>query len=171
MLFLLAASEGSHALVMDSQGHLHRGRVLALPCFVLALAVAVATALGAGTSFGQAPAAKRPSASASKAPVKKGTNKKRAVRASRARGQAAPTSGRIREIQAALATAGHYASEPSGKWDAASAEAMRSFQEAQGLRPTGKLDALTLQRLGLGSPAAGVAAPRATAATSSHPTR
>ncbi len=38
-------------------------------------------------------------------------------------------------------------------------EATRKFQEAHGLNPTGKLDAKTLQQLGLGSQTAGVAPP------------
>jgi peptidoglycan hydrolase-like protein with peptidoglycan-binding domain len=36
---------------------------------------------------------------------------------------------------------------------------MRKFQASHGLNPTGRLDALTLQKLGLGSQTAGVAAP------------
>jgi len=36
---------------------------------------------------------------------------------------------------------------------------MRKYQSAHGLNPSGKLDAPTLQRLGLGSQTAGVAAP------------
>jgi len=36
---------------------------------------------------------------------------------------------------------------------------MRKFQASKGLNPTGKLDALTLQKLGLGSETAGLAAP------------
>jgi hypothetical protein len=36
---------------------------------------------------------------------------------------------------------------------------MKRFQTAQNLPPTGKIDALTLQRLGLGSDVAGKGAP------------
>lgn len=75
------------------------------------------------------------------------------------RGQMAPTPQRIKEIQEALARAGAYQGEPTGKWDAASIEAMKRFQTAQGLDPTGKIDALSLQKLGLGSEVAGRAAP------------
>ena len=80
-------------------------------------------------------------------------------RSRKARGQQAPTADRISEIQTALAKDGSYAGSPSGKWDSATVEAMKKFQAAHGLSPTGKLDALTLQRLGLGSATAGVAAP------------
>ena len=80
-------------------------------------------------------------------------------RSRRIRGQQAPTAERISEIQTALAKDGSYAGSPSGKWDSATVEAMKKFQAGHGLSPTGKLDALTLQRLGLGSSTAGVAAP------------
>lgn len=76
-----------------------------------------------------------------------------------ARRPAAPEPQRIREIQGALAKEGYYLGEPTGKWDDASVEAMKEFQSAHGLPATGKLEALSLQRLGLGSPVAGVAAP------------
>lgn len=80
-------------------------------------------------------------------------------RSRRYRGQRAPTAERISEIQTALAKDGSYAGSPNGKWDSATVEAMKKFQAGHGLKPTGKLDALSLQRLGLGSPTAGVAAP------------
>src|SRR5439155_11674783 len=77
----------------------------------------------------------------------------------RERGQNAPTPDRISEIQQALAKDGSFAGKPSGKWDASTIEATRKFQEAHGLNPTGKLDAKTLQQLGLGSQTVGVAPP------------
>jgi len=66
---------------------------------------------------------------------------------------------RISEIQAALAKNGVFEGEPTGKWDDSTSAAMRKYQAAHGLNPTGKLDALTLHKLGLGSETAGVAAP------------
>jgi len=77
----------------------------------------------------------------------------------RDRGQIAPTPDRIEEIQTALARENAYQGEPNGKWDAATIAAMRRFQSANGLEPTGKIDALTLQKLGLGSEVAGKGAP------------
>jgi|SRR5437016_6307900 len=77
----------------------------------------------------------------------------------RERGQKAPTPDRISEIQQALAKDGSFTGKPSGKWDASTIEATKKFQEAHGLNPTGKLDAKTLQQLGLGSQTAGVAPP------------
>jgi peptidoglycan hydrolase-like protein with peptidoglycan-binding domain len=75
------------------------------------------------------------------------------------KGQAAPTRERIGEIQEALAKKGVFAGTPSGKWDDSTVEAMKKFQASNGLDPTGKLDALTLQKLGLGSETAGLAPP------------
>jgi peptidoglycan hydrolase-like protein with peptidoglycan-binding domain len=73
--------------------------------------------------------------------------------------QTAPLPQRISEIQSALAAQGVYKGQPNGKWDVETAQAVRDFQSAHGLTGTGKLDALTLQKLGLGSEIAGRAAP------------
>jgi peptidoglycan hydrolase-like protein with peptidoglycan-binding domain len=77
----------------------------------------------------------------------------------RERGQKVPTPDRISEIQQALAKDGSFAGAPNGKWDAATVDAMKKFQESHRLNPSGKLDAKTLQQLGLGSQTAGVAPP------------
>lgn len=81
-------------------------------------------------------------------------------RSNRTRTQMAPTEDRIQEIQAALAKSGSYQGDPTGKWDDSTVEAMKHFQQSNGLAPTGKLDALSLQKLGLGSAIAGRGAPR-----------
>jgi len=70
-----------------------------------------------------------------------------------------PTGDRISEIQAALGKDGAYTGEPTGKWDNSTIEAMRKFQAEHGLNPSGKIDALSLEKLGLGSETAGIAAP------------
>jgi peptidoglycan hydrolase-like protein with peptidoglycan-binding domain len=80
-------------------------------------------------------------------------------RTKKVKGQEAPTPERISEIQDALASKGVFTDTPSGKWDDSTVGAMKKFQTSQGLAPTGKLDALTLQKLGLGSQTAGLAAP------------
>lgn len=90
---------------------------------------------------------------------KRSTRKGSASSKSRVRGQMVPTPQRITEIQQALAKDGSFAGTPSGKWDDSTVAAMKHFQQAHGLNPTGKLDALTLQKLGLGSQTAGVAPP------------
>ena len=84
------------------------------------------------------------------------------------KGQMAPTADRISEIQEALAKNGSYINTPNGKWDDTTVEAMKKFQGAHGLNPSGKLDALTLQKLGLGSQIAGVAEPVAPPNSSSR---
>lgn len=84
----------------------------------------------------------------------------------RERGQKAPTPDRISEIQQALAKNGSYAGTPNGKWDDSTEDALRRFQQSHGLNATGKLDARTLQQLGLGSSTAGVAPPAPSNTTS-----
>lgn len=76
-----------------------------------------------------------------------------------AHAQMSPTPSRITEIQTALARDGAYQGDPSGRWDAATVDAMRQFQNDHDLNPSGKIDALTLQKLGLGSQVAGMGAP------------
>jgi peptidoglycan hydrolase-like protein with peptidoglycan-binding domain len=129
-----------------------------------AIPVTLALLLAAGSlafaSSGAATAAGTPS-KASKAPASRAARGKRSSKHSRRRerGQKAPTPERITEIQQALAKDGSFNGKPNGKWDGLTVEAMRKFQAAHGLNATGKLDALTLQKLGLGSTTAGVAAP------------
>jgi murein L,D-transpeptidase YcbB/YkuD len=74
--------------------------------------------------------------------------------------QQAPSSDRITEIQSALARGGYYQGDPTGKWDDSTVSAMEKFQSANGIEPNGKIDAPSLQKLGLGSDIAGVSAPR-----------
>jgi len=87
------------------------------------------------------------------------SGKRLSSKTKRVKGQATPTPDRINEIQGALAKQGVYTGEPSGKWDDSTVEAMRKFQSTHGLNPTGKMDALTLQKLGLGSETAGMGVP------------
>lgn len=87
------------------------------------------------------------------------SGKRTSGRSRRQPGQKAPTSDRVIEIQSALAKDGSFAGTADGKWDDETAAAMRKFQASHGLNPTGRLDARTLQKLGLGSQTAGVAAP------------
>ena len=85
------------------------------------------------------------------------------------KGQAAPTPDRIKEIQTALQKDGSYEGTPTGKWDAATMDAMKKYQDKKGLNPTGKIDAVTLNKLGLGSGTAGKGAPVPAASTSASP--
>jgi peptidoglycan hydrolase-like protein with peptidoglycan-binding domain len=86
-------------------------------------------------------------------------SKKRKKAASKPKGQKAPTADRIKEIQTALQKDGSYQGEPNGKWDDATVGAMKKYQDKNGISPSGKIDALTLQKLGLGSDTAGKGAP------------
>jgi peptidoglycan hydrolase-like protein with peptidoglycan-binding domain len=133
----------------------------------LALTLLVAAGLGVFASSAQAQSATTKKSTSSKAGgVARGRkSSKRSSR--RERGQKVPTPDRISEIQQALAKDGSFAGKPNGKWDASTMEATRKFQEAHGLNPSGKLDAKTLQRLGLGSETAGVAAPMPPVSSSS----
>jgi peptidoglycan hydrolase-like protein with peptidoglycan-binding domain len=89
----------------------------------------------------------------------KSSHSKASRKSKRVRGQEAPTPERINEIQEALASKGAFTGTPTGQWDDSTVDAMKKFQSSHGLDPTGKLDALTLQKLGLGSQTAGLAAP------------
>ena len=127
----------------------------------LALTLLVAAGLGVSASSvnAQTPPQKKSAASSS---AKKSHKKKSSRRLSRwERGQKAPAPDRISEIQKALAKDGSFTGTPNGKWDTATVEATKKFQESHGLNPTGKLDAKTLQQLGLGSQTAGAAPPLA----------
>jgi peptidoglycan hydrolase-like protein with peptidoglycan-binding domain len=152
------------------------------------LALTLLVAAGLGVSAGRThasqdppPARKKPSTSAKsgsstaphKSSAKKSTKKsgKRAPEASsRGKGQKAPTADRISEIQQALAKDGSYSGTPNGKWDDQTVGAMRKYQESHGLNPSGKVDARTLNQLGLGSQTAGVAAPMPPVSSSSTAT-
>jgi peptidoglycan hydrolase-like protein with peptidoglycan-binding domain len=150
---------------------------------LLVLLTFVLTGLGVPEGFGQTKATqKNPpkknaattsvrdnhranSATGKKSSAKSSTNKlnktsrKSSARTRKQPGQKAPTGDRISEIQTALARDGSYQGLPSGKWDDSTAAAMRKFQASHGLKPSGRVDAPSLQWLGLGSQTAGVAPP------------
>jgi peptidoglycan hydrolase-like protein with peptidoglycan-binding domain len=99
------------------------------------------------------------SASASKPPTKTTVKRSSRKRTKKVKGQTAPTTDRISQIQEALSKKGLYSGPPTGQWDDSTVNAMKKFQASSGLPPSGKLDALSLQKLGLGSETAGLAAP------------
>jgi len=133
----------------------------------------LALLLTAGTAW-SAPSTPGKAARSSAKPAPSSAGKSRGKRSRhssrRERGQKAPAPERISEIQQALAKDGSFSGKPSGKWDDSTVEAMRKFQAGHGLNPSGKLDAQTLQKLGLGSQTAGVAAPMRPVATSTSAT-
>ncbi len=135
---------------------------LALTLLVAAgMGVTGAAAKGQSTNPSKTPAGKP----ASKAHHSKSTKKT----TRQERGQKVPAPERISEIQTALAKDGSFDGKPNGKWDASTVDAMKKFQEAHGLNPSGKLDAKTLQKLGLGSQTAGLAPPMPPVSSSSSP--
>ncbi len=142
----------------------------------LASTLLLAAGLGVFAGSGQAQSAtpKKTTSSKARASAHGKRNSRRSSR--RERGQKVPTPDRISEIQQALAKDGSFSGKPNGKWDASTIEATRKFQEAHGLNPSGKLDAKTLQQLGLaktlqqlglGSQTAGVAPPMPPVSSSS----
>ena len=133
----------------------------------LALSLLLAAGLGALPRSAQAAqtATKKKAAGSAKLHSARGRRSSSKSRR-RERGQKEPTADRISEIQQALAKDGLYAGTSNGKWDDATVEATKKFQESHGLSPTGKLDAKTLQQLGLGASTAGVAPPLPSATSS-----
>jgi peptidoglycan hydrolase-like protein with peptidoglycan-binding domain len=61
-----------------------------------------------------------------------------------------PEPERIQEIQRALVQAGYSKEEPNGRWDAQTREAMRRYQVDHGFPATGRPEAKSLMKLGLG---------------------
>ncbi|MFY9690317.1 MAG: peptidoglycan-binding domain-containing protein [Candidatus Acidiferrales bacterium] len=134
--------------------HMKRVKVWAI---ALSAAVALAFVAAAPAHVRQTGSSTSPSHSA---PSHHRKSSGRHRRSSRMHLPAAPTRDRISEIQSALARGGYYKGDPNGKWDSDTVAAMQKFQSASGLDSTGKLDAPTLQKLGLGSDIAGVSAPK-----------
>jgi peptidoglycan hydrolase-like protein with peptidoglycan-binding domain len=133
----------------------------------LGLTLLIAAGLGVCAASAQAQGATQKKSASTKASNSSHRAKSSKKSRRRERGQKAPTPDRISEIQQALAKDGSFKGTPNGKWDASTMEATRKFQEAHGLNPTGKLDAKTLQQLGLGSHTAGVAPPMTPISSSS----
>lgn len=114
-----------------------------------------------------APGGKRPASKGVVSARKGKAGARPAVRA--AARQAAPSSERYKEIQAALSEKGYLKSEPSGVWDADSADAMRRFQAEHNMQATGKLTAPALIGLGLGPKRDGADVPGAGASGAVRP--
>ena len=133
---------------------------LAVGSLALPAAGAVQTTTSARkTTHNPATGATSPKTATGTAKKSSKSGKSSSRKGKRVKGQAAPTPDRINEIQGALAKSGAYTGSPSGKWDDSTVDAMKKFQASHGLNPTGKMDALTLQKLGLGSETAGMGVP------------
>jgi len=99
----------------------------------------------------------RPSADSSKKsaqPAPRRTSRRKPVRRRTTRvpagSQTRPSRERYQQIQQALAKAGFDPGPADGAWGPNSEDALQDFQEARGLEPTGRIDALSLIQLGLG---------------------
>jgi peptidoglycan hydrolase-like protein with peptidoglycan-binding domain len=131
------------------------------------LAIAAALLAASAPAFAYQQQSTSASAGSSTAAKKKSSSKKH--HSKREAMQKAPTPARITEIQSALARDGYYQGQPNGKWDSNTVAAMQKFQSSNGLEASGKLNALSLQKLGLGSSIAGVGAPKPVQPPSSKP--
>lgn len=135
----------------------------------ISLFVGIAFILAAAPWPAPAASSSKASSTQSRSAKKKASAKSKSRKKGKTiRGQQAPTSDRIRDIQNALQQQGTLSGEPSGRWDDATVAAMKKFQAANGLNPSGKIDALSLHKLGLGSETAGKGAPLPPA-TPGHP--
>jgi hypothetical protein len=131
----------------------------------LALSVCATSTPAATIASASAPAPQQASSSStqgasSTTTAKKKKSSKKHHGSKREPTQKAPTPERISEIQSALARGGYYQGNPNGKWDSNAISAMQKFQSDNGLSNSGKIDAPSLQKLGLGSGTAGVDAPK-----------
>ncbi|HTV60557.1 MAG TPA: peptidoglycan-binding protein [Verrucomicrobiae bacterium] len=131
-------------------------------CWAVVCAVVVASVLTA-PAYGTASRLKRkhPQAAASTSSAHKRKSHHRRHYYRRQVGQKAPTPDRIKDIQSALAREGYYQGQPTGRMDSTTIDSLEKFQSAHGLDASGKLDAPTLQKMGLGSDVAGVSPPKA----------
>jgi peptidoglycan hydrolase-like protein with peptidoglycan-binding domain len=123
--------------------------------------VATLALVACGSLMATETTSQSPSKSSSSKTRRVSSSSKKASSKTKARdhGQKAPTPERISEIQQALAKDGSFNSIPNGKWDDSTVDAMKKFQANHGLSASGRLDAPTLQKLGMGSQTAGIAAP------------
>src|SRR2546422_1274304 len=110
-------------------------RKVLLPTLLLSLVA------GLGVSAEAAQTARTPKKKSTTSGTSGHRTGKRITKSSRRqRGQKAPTSDRISEIQTAMAKDGSYTGQPNGKWDDSAVVSLRRFQSSHGLNPTGRLD-------------------------------
>jgi peptidoglycan hydrolase-like protein with peptidoglycan-binding domain len=118
------------------------------------------TSLNLASVSSPAPSPQQSGAATTTTTAKKKKSSKNHHASKREPTQKTPTPQRISEIQSALAHGGYYQGAPNGKWDSSTVAAMQKFQSDNGLSSSGKIDAPSLQKLGLGSGTAGVDAPK-----------
>jgi peptidoglycan hydrolase-like protein with peptidoglycan-binding domain len=112
----------------------------------IGIAVALATLLFAPHAFAQAaPDAK----SDTKSDAMKSDTGMKASRGSRKGGMATAGDEKVKAAQQALKDKGHDPGDVDGRMGAKTKAALRDFQKAQGIQPSGRLDAKTMQSLGM----------------------
>ena len=125
------------------------------------------------------PPAKKASAATKKQLAKKKTTKQQTAskkprskkrRPSWRASQQTPTRERYVEIQQALISKGYEPGPATGGWGPEWVEALKKFQSAQSLEPSGKLDSLSLIALGLGPKRQGNGAPPSAPPSQTPPT-
>ena len=116
--------------------------------YVALLGLLIGLTFGAATFTVAASQSSKKHASSKKSSSKKKTTKSKKRSAPR---QMQPDAERIREIQTALQREGYLTGSPTGRWDAATTDAMTRYQKANGFPATGKPEALSLKKLGLGA--------------------
>jgi peptidoglycan hydrolase-like protein with peptidoglycan-binding domain len=128
------------------------GSFLLLPCLLAEAQQKPASSQTSSDTNPKPPAAKSAAApNPTSAPKASAPARRRPVRRSAAPvRELRPTKERYTEIQQSLAKAGYFSEPANGVWGDSSVRALQEFQGAQGLQPTGKIDAPTLIRLGLG---------------------
>ncbi len=141
---------------------------------VVALGLAVGM-VGAATVAKKKSTAKKGSKTTASAHKRTGTTKKSGAASRTASRRSAttwrnrqltPTPERYKQIQQALSSKGYLSPEQAtGRWDDASAEALRKFQADQNLNANGKINSLSLIALGLGPQREVAAKPAAPAPT------
>jgi peptidoglycan hydrolase-like protein with peptidoglycan-binding domain len=131
----------------------HRRKLISILCLALLCAPAWASPSG------------QTSTTPSKTSSKKRTHK---TTKSRARGQKAIDSQRVREIQTALIRENYLSGQPTGVWDQRSKDAMAKYQSDNGWQTKVVPDSRALIKLGLGPDQANLINPD-TAATAVVP--
>ncbi|HKU28502.1 MAG TPA: peptidoglycan-binding protein [Candidatus Sulfotelmatobacter sp.] len=122
----------------------------ALAVLLMCVLAFPADARAAGTSGSAPSAAKAKTKKHSSASAKTRTTSSKRRKKSRVRGQEKIDSARAQAIQAALIREHYLSGEATGKWDQASEDAMRRYQQNNGWQDKTVPDSRALIKLGLG---------------------
>ena len=118
--------------------------------FALVVAAGSGVFAKAGAQQAQPPSTKAKTATSNASGKSSHKSTKKTSSRRKEKGQIAPTPDRISTIQEALAKDGSFTSTPNGKWDDSTVEAMKKFQGAHGLNPSGKAGRADVGKAGFG---------------------